>query len=101
MTARLYYYDLMPGDGDHVPATSWSHGVVLAEPEEIEAIAAEMDERHYMLLWVRPVEHEPQTLAQFRETIGEAITAFHQIEEAQPCAEDEAYGVDLTPVTVW
>jgi hypothetical protein len=90
VTKQLYYYEIEPGDKDHLAAYFFDHGVVEAEPEEIEALMAVQGQLHYGLLTLRPVQEQAISLAEFHKAIGGGLETYHgpEVNDSEPCPED-------------
>lgn len=92
MTKQLYAFSIEPGDRDHMPGINFDAGVVVAEPEEIEQILRDLDEAHWGLLSIRPVDDAKVDLAEFRRVIGGGLSTYHhEVNETPPCDVDAPY----------
>ncbi|MEP7378154.1 MAG: hypothetical protein ABI725_01175 [Chloroflexota bacterium] len=102
MTKQLYFYEISPGDMDHMPAYSFHKGVVEAEPAEMDALIAEINGRHIYLVEVTPIDEAKIGWEKFRAEVGSGIDVLHREAEGTPlCEEDRelirAYYQDSEP----
>jgi hypothetical protein len=92
VTKQLYTYRLEPGDPDHLPASYFTHGVVEAEPEELEAMKALLADHHPWLLEISPGVESHIDLAKLRAEIGSALQLCHgEVSYDAPCVDDAAF----------
>ena len=89
----LFYYEIRPGDSDHLPAYEFIQGVVEAEPAEIDAIVSQLEPEHIGLLGIYPVEEAKVNLDRLRRDIGQGLSTYHseEVEGTEPCPEDQPY----------
>ena len=98
----LFFYEIRPGDAEHLPAFEFIHGVVEAEPDEIKATVRQIESEHFDLLIIRPVEEEKVGLDQFRIYIGQGLSTYHseEVSDTEPCPEDQPY-IDAYEKATW
>ena len=89
----LFYYEIRPGDSDHLSAYEFIQGVVEAEAAEIEGIVSQLEPEHFDLLRVLPVEEAKVSLDRLRRDIGQGLSTYHSEEVAgtEPCPEDQPF----------
>lgn len=90
MSKQLYAYSIAPGDEEHLSAYYFTHGVVEAEPDEIDAIVKELDTKHRGLLEVTPIADAKIDIGHFRHDVGRGLWTSHgeEVRSDTPCEED-------------
>lgn len=94
MVKQVYYYEISPGDRDHLPAYYFTSGVISAEPEEIEQLKADIESRHPYLLHVAAnAEDNLDGIDALKAEIARGLTALHgdEVKGDGMCAEDAPY----------
>ena len=89
----LFYYEIRPGDIDHLPAYEFSYGVVEAEPADVEAIVNQVAPGHFSLLTIRPVDEAKVSLDRFRIDLGQGLSTYHRedVTDTEHCLADQSY----------
>jgi hypothetical protein len=90
---QLYYYEIEPGDADHLAAYYFRYGVVESDPEGVAAILAAEGQRHQRLLTIKPVQEAAVSLEAFRADLGGGLQTYHGAEvcDDDPCASDAEF----------